>query len=91
MSLGKDRKLMRNTRRSKGRNAEFYVVNVTPAAEQPAESHNGEGLATHERQHFRTLLYDDFPELLQLVNSPHRSRQWDHPIESVGPMKLWRL
>jgi hypothetical protein len=34
---------------------------------------------------------DDFPELLQPVNSPHVSRQWDHPIETIGPMKRQRL
>jgi hypothetical protein len=37
------------------------------------------------------LLYDDFPELLHPVNSPLVSRQWDHPIETTGPMKRHRL
>jgi hypothetical protein len=37
------------------------------------------------------LLYDDFPEVLQPVNSPHVSRQWDHPIETIGPMKCHHL
>jgi hypothetical protein len=36
MSYGKIQKLMRKTRRSKGRNAMFYVMNVTLATEQPA-------------------------------------------------------
>jgi hypothetical protein len=39
MSLGKIQKLMRKTRRSKGRNAEFYVVHISLATEQPAEFH----------------------------------------------------
>jgi hypothetical protein len=39
MLYDKVQKLMRKTRRSKGRNAEFYVIDVTPAAEQSAEFH----------------------------------------------------
>jgi hypothetical protein len=74
------------THRSRGRNVAFYVINVTPA-----EFHNGEKLIAHQRQHFRTILYDDFPELLQPVNSPHVSQQTDHPIELIGPMKCHRL
>jgi hypothetical protein len=37
MSFGKIRKLMRKTRRSMGRNSEFYVIDISPAAKQPAE------------------------------------------------------
>jgi hypothetical protein len=40
----KVQKLMRKTRRSRGRNAEFYVIEVTPAADQPTKFHNGEEL-----------------------------------------------
>jgi hypothetical protein len=29
-------------RRSKGRNAEFYVISVTPVTEQPAEFRSGD-------------------------------------------------
>jgi hypothetical protein len=36
-------------------------------------------------------LYDDFPELLQPINSLPISRQWDRPIEITGPMKRQRL
>jgi hypothetical protein len=39
MSYGKVQKLMRKTRRSKGRNAEFYVIDISLAAEQPVEFH----------------------------------------------------
>jgi hypothetical protein len=35
MSSTKVEKLMRKTRRSKGRNAEFYVIELTPSADQP--------------------------------------------------------
>jgi hypothetical protein len=35
MSSTKVHKLMRKTRRSRGRNAEFYVIELTPAADQP--------------------------------------------------------
>jgi hypothetical protein len=44
MSSGKIQKPMRKTRRSKGRNAEFYVIDISPSAEQLAEFHNGEEL-----------------------------------------------
>jgi hypothetical protein len=35
---------MRETRRSWGRSAGCYVINVTPIAKQPAEFHNREEL-----------------------------------------------
>jgi hypothetical protein len=82
---------MRKTRRNRGRNAEFYVIEVIPAADQPTDFHSGEELTADQRDNFRSLLYDDFPELLQPVDSPHVSRQWDHPIEITGPMKRPRL
>jgi hypothetical protein len=65
---------MRKTRRSRGRNAEFYVIELTPAADQPTDFHIGEELTAKQRDNFRSLLDDDFPELLQHVNSPHVSR-----------------
>jgi hypothetical protein len=37
------------------------------------------------------LLNNDFPELVHAVESPPISRQWDHPIETIGPMKPKRL
>jgi hypothetical protein len=74
MSFAKIQKLMRKTRRNRGRNAEFYVIDVSPAAEQPTEFHTGEELTAKQRDNFRSLHYDDFPESLQPVNSPHVSR-----------------
>jgi hypothetical protein len=91
MSSTKAQKLMRKTRRRIGRNAKFYVIELTPAADQPTDFHNGEELTAEQRDNFRSLLYDDFPELLQPVNFPHVSRQWDHPIETTGPMRRQRL
>jgi hypothetical protein len=91
MSSTKVQKLMRKTRRSRGRNAVFYVIELTPAADQPTEYHTGEELISDQRDNFRSLLYDDFPELLQPVDSLHVSRQWDHPIDTTGPMKHHRL
>jgi phosphoglycolate phosphatase-like HAD superfamily hydrolase len=91
MSSTKVQKLMRKTRRSRGRNAEFYVIELTPTADQPADFHTEEELTTEQRDNFRSLLYDDFPELLQHVDSPHVSRQWDHPIATTGPMRRQRL
>jgi hypothetical protein len=91
MSSTKTQKLLRKTRRNRGRKAEFYVIELTPAADQPTKFHNGEELTADQHDNFRSLLYDDLPELLQPVDSPHVSRQWDHPIESIGPMKRRRL
>jgi hypothetical protein len=91
MSSTKVQKLMRKTRRSRGRNAEFYVIELMPSVDKPTDFHTGEELTTEQRDNFRPLLYDDFPELMQLVNSPHVSRQWDHPIETTGPMRRQRL
>jgi hypothetical protein len=82
---------MCKTRRSKRRNAEFYVIELTSAADQPTDFHNGEELSADQRDSFWSLLYADFPELLQPVDSPHVSRQWDHPIETIGSMKRQRL
>jgi hypothetical protein len=87
MSSTKVQKLMRKTRRSRGRNAEFYVIELTPTAEQPTEFHTGEELTREQRDNFRSLLCEDFLELLQHVDSPLVSRQWDHPVETTGPMK----
>jgi hypothetical protein len=91
MSSTKVQKLMRKTRRSKGRHAEFYVIELTPAADQPTEFHTREELIADQREHFRSLIYDDFPELLQPVDSPHVSRRWDHSIDTTGMMKRQRL
>jgi hypothetical protein len=91
MSSTKVPKLMRKMRRSRGRIAEFYVIELTPSADQPTDFHTGEELTADQRDSFRSLLYDDFPELLQLVNSPHITRQWDHTIEITGPMRRQRL
>jgi hypothetical protein len=55
------------------------------------EFHNGEELNVQQRENSRSLLYDDFPELLYQVNSPHVSRPWDHPIDTIAPMKRHRL
>jgi hypothetical protein len=91
LSSTKVQKLMRKTRRSRGRHAEFYVIELTFGVEQPTDFHTGEELTAEQRDNFRSLLYDDFPELLQPVDSPLVSRQWDHPIQTTGPMRRQRL
>jgi hypothetical protein len=50
MSSTKVQKLMRKTRRSRGRNAELYVIEHTPAADQPTEFHTGEELTANQRE-----------------------------------------
>jgi hypothetical protein len=91
LSSTKVQKLMRKTRRSRGRHTEFYAIELTSAAEHTADFHTGEELTTEQRDNFRSVLYDDFPELLRPVDSPHVSRQWDHSIETTGPMRRQRL
>jgi hypothetical protein len=67
------------------------LIYITQASEQPVEFHNGEKLTGDQRENFRSLLYDDFPESLQPVDSPHVSQHWDHSIHTIGPMKRQRL
>jgi hypothetical protein len=49
MSYGKIQKLMRKTREGKIRNAEFYVFDISPVAEQPANFHTKEELSAEQR------------------------------------------
>jgi hypothetical protein len=91
MSSCNIQKLMRKTRRSRGHDADVFVIHVMPTAEQPAEFHTRDELTAEQHENFRSLIYDDFPELLRQVDSPRMSRQWDHPIETIGPMKCQRL
>jgi hypothetical protein len=65
LSSTKVQKLMRKTRRNRGRHAEFYIIELTLAAEQPTDFHTGEELNAKQRDNFRSLLFDDFPDLLQ--------------------------
>jgi hypothetical protein len=44
MSSTKVQKLMRKTRRNMGRRVEFYVIELTSAADQPTDFHTGEEL-----------------------------------------------
>jgi hypothetical protein len=91
LSNVKIQKLVRKTRRNIGRNAEFYVIDVSPTAKQLAEFHTEEELTAEQRDNCQSSLCGDFPELLQSVHSSHVSRLWDRPIENIGPMKCHRL
>jgi hypothetical protein len=51
----------------------------------------GAGLIVEQLNNFRTLLHDDFLELLGLVDSPHVNPQWHHTIETSCPMKRQHL
>jgi hypothetical protein len=62
--FGKIQKLLRKTRRSKGCNAEFYMIHMPLAVEHSAIFHTREELTTRQRENFRSLLYGDFSELL---------------------------
>jgi hypothetical protein len=82
---------MRKTRRGKGRNAEFFVIEVTHAGEQPTGFYTREELTAEQREKFRSLLYDDFLNLMQLINSPPVSRQGLKEFRIPCPMKRQRL
>jgi hypothetical protein len=58
---------MRKTRCNKGCIAEFYVIEATPTVEQPTVFYTGEELTTKQREKFRSLLYDDFPEITAAI------------------------
>jgi hypothetical protein len=70
-----------------GCNSYFFVINVTPIDSQSSECKALEELTTEHRNNFWSLLYYDFPEFLQHVNSPPLSRQWDHPIKTTSIMR----
>jgi hypothetical protein len=70
---------------------EFYVIHISPAAELLEEFHTREEFTAKQHENFRSLIYDDFPELLQPLDSPHVSRPWDHLINTIGMMKRQRL
>jgi MoxR-like ATPase len=55
---------MRKTRCNKGHDAELNVFEVPQATSLPIEFHTREELPPKQRENFRLLLYNDFPELL---------------------------
>jgi adenine-specific DNA methylase len=73
MSFVKVQKHIRKMCRSRGRNAEFHVIYGTPIAEHAAEFRTGEELTANQLKDFRKLVYDDFLELMQPMDSPHVS------------------
>jgi hypothetical protein len=56
MSFGKIQKLMRETRRNKGRNAEFYEIKFSPSSEKLAEFNTGGEFNAQQHEHFRSLI-----------------------------------
>ena len=86
-------KLMRKTARAgnKTRTAEFYTVQLKLSAETDSDLHLDPEMNSEYSDAIKSLLYDDFPELLEPVNSPPKSRPWDHKINLTGPMKKQRL
>jgi hypothetical protein len=88
MSSTKNQKLMRKASGSRGRDVDFFMINITPTTEQLAYFHALERLTAEQREIFQTWIYDGFPELLKHVNSPHVGRHCDNLIEANGPMKL---
>jgi hypothetical protein len=63
ISSGKIQKLMRTTRRNMGRNADFYVIDISPAAEQPADFHTGEEITPNNMKtsaRYSTMTYRSY-------------------------------
>jgi hypothetical protein len=74
--------------RAKGRTAEFFTVHLVAVEQQPSsEFHLGGELSDDCRDDLRKMLFDDFPELLKPLFSPHICRPWDHPIDTTIPMR----
>jgi hypothetical protein len=90
MCSGKLQKLMRKTSRNMGRNAEFYVIDIANNGAGNRIS-QWRGANCRSTEQLRSLFYDNFPELLQQVDSPHVSREWNHRIDTTRPMKHQRL
>jgi phytoene dehydrogenase-like protein len=92
LSSTKVQKLLRKTRRNKGRHAEFTSLNLR----QPLNNRQTFTLERSLQQNNVTTsgrysLMTSRSYLRQHVDSPHVSRQWDHPIKTIGPMRRRRL
>jgi hypothetical protein len=88
LSSTKVQKLITKSARAKRWTAEFIMDHLT-AANQPTseEFHIGDELSNQHREALREILFDDSPDLLQLDDSLHVSRPWDHPVDTTGQMK----
>jgi hypothetical protein len=71
VSSTKVQKLMRKSARPKGRTTYCFTIHLEAIEQQPpSESHLGDELGKDHREDIRTMLFDDFPELLEHVDSP---------------------
>jgi hypothetical protein len=57
----------------------------------PSELYLGDELIDDHRKELRKMLFGDFPELLQHLDSPPVGRPWDQPMDTTGPMRRQRL
>jgi hypothetical protein len=79
---------MRKSNRTKGRTAKSFMVHVVAVEQQPPNDfHLDDELSDYHREDLREMLFDNFPELLQPVDSPCVSRPWDHPVDTTGRMR----
>jgi hypothetical protein len=61
---------------------------LAPTEKQPtSEFYLGDKLSDDQSEDLRKMLFEDFPELLHPVDSPHVGRPWDHPIDTNGPIR----
>jgi hypothetical protein len=80
---------MLKSARGKGRTAESFTIHLAVSEHKPPfDFHFVDELCDDNREDLRKMLFDDFPRVLQrLADSPHVSRPWDHPIDTIGPMR----
>jgi hypothetical protein len=84
--------LMRKSDRAKMRTSEFFLDNLRVLEQYPSSEFSlGDELRQQHRDDSRKMVFDDFPELLQLLDSPPVSRPWDHPIDTNETMRRQRL
>jgi hypothetical protein len=57
----------------------------------PYELHLGDELIDDHRKDLRKMLFGDFSELVQHLDSPLVGRPWDQPMDTTGPMRRQRL
>lgn len=93
ISATRVQKLMRKAARAgkKTRTAEFYTVQLRQLPDDDPDLHLDPSMPSEHAAAVKSLLYEEFPALLKPVDSPPKSREWDHRINLTGTMKKQRL
>jgi hypothetical protein len=84
--------MRKQSARAKGWTAKLVTMHLAAAElHPPLEFHLGDEFSDDHRQELWRMFFDNFPELLKPVDSPHASRRWGHPIDTTGQMRRQRL